>query len=126
MSKTSDLRKKDFNVFISNDKIVVVKDGTENVLRYTLDEFEEIDVDTIEMLYDGIYGIQVDQNANDDTPENLKSADYNYRTFIVKLSENDMWCKCGDNAKVWAYFRSKKSGEHGWMCCDCKKIVQLG
>ena len=68
-------------------------------------------------------------NADDDTDEALEAAQYNYDNFIRDLKEKDFWCKCGngkDYVGEMAYYRDRKTGCHGWMCVDCKKVIQIG
>jgi len=60
--------------------------------------------------------------AGDHSPEALDAADHNY-----KFVRHD-WCKCtdGDEIDRMAYYRSAKTGDHGWMCTKCHGILQTG
>jgi hypothetical protein len=60
------------------------------------------------------------RDAMDDSAEHLKAADHNYRLL------RDEWCECNSALDHIVYYRSAKSGSHGWMCVDCNGIVQTG
>ena len=62
---------------------------------------------------------EVDRNANDDTEDHLKAAASNHQ--LVR----NHWCKCLDQNDI-CYFRSPRTGYHGWMCCRCHGVVQTG
>ena len=63
---------------------------------------------------------EIDRSANDDTEAALAAAAHNYQ--LVK----DRWCLCKKVRVDIAYYRSPKTGDHGWMCCVCRGIVQTG
>jgi hypothetical protein len=62
---------------------------------------------------------QPDRTANDHTPEALAAAAHNW-----KLAKGS-WCKCKNQTDL-AYYRDPKTGSHGWMCCKCLCVVQIG
>lgn len=66
--------------------------------------------------------MEIDKTANDDTPEALRAAAHNYK--LVR----DEWCRCLENRQMTnvAYYRSPTTGDHGWLCCQCRGIVQTG
>ena len=62
----------------------------------------------------------LDFTALDDTPEALSAAAHNF-----KLLKNG-WCKCTNKVESIVYYRCPQTGSHGWMCTDCRGIVQTG
>ena len=60
-----------------------------------------------------------DPRAGDDSPEALKLAARNWNLLTGG------WCYCtGENLE--AYYRNPRTGKHGWLCCGCGGITQLG
>lgn len=43
------------------------------------------------------------------------------RRYIAYVNK---WCRCGNPSEETAYF--SHAGYHGWVCCDCGKVVQEG
>jgi hypothetical protein len=64
----------------------------------------------------------VDQSAGDHSPEALAAAHHNW--LLCKAD----WCRCKGNNDLsrTAYYRNKRSGQHGWLCIVCRGIVQTG
>ena len=60
-------------------------------------------------------------DANDHTPEALAAAAHNWKLVI------DDWCTCPPSDECnQVYYRSPRTGSHGWMCAKCRKITQTG
>jgi hypothetical protein len=60
-----------------------------------------------------------DPSANDDSRAGLQAAARNYK--LVK----DQWCDC-EELYDSVYFRSHRTGYHGWMCVRCFGVTQAG
>ena len=61
----------------------------------------------------------LNKTANDDSAEALAAADHNYQQV------REDWCKCETQGDA-VYFRSARTGYHGWMCDKCNGVVQTG
>ena len=66
----------------------------------------------------------INRTANDDTPEALVAAAGNWKQL------RGDWCDCGNPATTEfahsAYYRDPVNGSHGWMCVNCRGIIQTG
>ena len=60
-------------------------------------------------------------DASDDTPQALEAANHNY----LLISRDRNWCFCQPEGEQ-VYYRSARTGSHGWMCCNCRGITQTG
>lgn len=58
-----------------------------------------------------------DPTANDDSRAGLQAAARNYK--LVK----NQWCNC-EELHDSVYFRSHRTGYHGWMCVRCFGVTQ--
>jgi hypothetical protein len=69
------------------------------------------------------------KQANDDSEVNLAAAQVNYEL----LARGREWCHCGRMYRDGdtyepdqVYWRNAATGSHGWMCCECRRITQVG
>lgn len=58
--------------------------------------------------------------ASDDGTLGLAAAQVNY------WRSETFWCNCFTSERKEAYYADVKTGQHGWMCHNCRGITQTG